>query len=416
MAVQRKLTPELEREVALAYLCGIEKEVIAKKYEISDATIQTSILGKRSKEWNDPLVEFYRETNPENRVSNSAHLYLTFTSNLIAPGTELIDRQREGPVYDLVDEQIYQPGIEQIIRQTALRGYVDNQERSNFMSRGVYQMLVSPYEKLLQKLFWINNADRTIEIVTSALNGQLFSTYRNNSVLLPKKVFQATAYTIIQKVRNGGLAITPSKEKIINEILSKDLSDLERKVVVLRFGFAGLATGEMTLDEASKELHLNRNRVRQIEIGALSKVYRKLGFLASGLMTEGEAAAYLKNFQAQKERETWKQKLSPEIREEVLKEVALEQISQEELKRFRTEEQQRKMEARAQYGDKPISDLYEDLSVRTTNSLKSMEEIATIGNLISMTEPQLLRSKYFGRKCLKEIKDVLAGMGLELAK
>ena len=54
-----------------------------------------------------------------------------------------------------------------------------------------------------------------------------------------------------------------------------------------------------------------------------------------------------------------------------------------------------------------------DLSVRSYNCLKNAE-IRTIRELVQKTEPELLRLKNFGRKCLNEIKDLLGEMDLHL--
>ena len=55
-----------------------------------------------------------------------------------------------------------------------------------------------------------------------------------------------------------------------------------------------------------------------------------------------------------------------------------------------------------------------DFSVRTMNCLRR-EGIATVGELIPRTESDLMAIRNFGRKSLQEVKDKLAGMGLQLA-
>ena len=52
-----------------------------------------------------------------------------------------------------------------------------------------------------------------------------------------------------------------------------------------------------------------------------------------------------------------------------------------------------------------------ELSVRSYNCLKNAN-IGTIGDLVQKTEPEMLRTKNFGRKSLNEIKEILSGMGL----
>ncbi|MEM1200057.1 MAG: DNA-directed RNA polymerase subunit alpha [Pseudomonadota bacterium] len=54
-----------------------------------------------------------------------------------------------------------------------------------------------------------------------------------------------------------------------------------------------------------------------------------------------------------------------------------------------------------------------ELSVRSANCLKN-DNIVYIGDLIQKSEGEMLRTPNFGRKSLKEIKEVLAQMGLHL--
>jgi DNA-directed RNA polymerase subunit alpha len=51
------------------------------------------------------------------------------------------------------------------------------------------------------------------------------------------------------------------------------------------------------------------------------------------------------------------------------------------------------------------------LSVRSYNCLKNAN-IQTIGELVTRTESEMLKTKNFGRKSLTEIKDILSVMGL----
>lgn len=54
-----------------------------------------------------------------------------------------------------------------------------------------------------------------------------------------------------------------------------------------------------------------------------------------------------------------------------------------------------------------------ELSVRSANCLEHAQ-IRTIGELVQKTEAEMLKTKNFGRKSLKEIKDILSEMGLSL--
>lgn len=64
-----------------------------------------------------------------------------------------------------------------------------------------------------------------------------------------------------------------------------------------------------------------------------------------------------------------------------------------------------------EYLDKSVEEL--ELSVRSYNCLKNAN-IATIRELVQKTEPEMLRTKNFGRKSLSEIKEILTDMGLSL--
>ena len=67
MTTAKKLTPNLEREVALAYLSGVGTDYIKSTWGVSEATTESNIVGKRSREWQDPLIEFYRQTKPHDK-------------------------------------------------------------------------------------------------------------------------------------------------------------------------------------------------------------------------------------------------------------------------------------------------------------------------------------------------------------
>ena len=61
--------------------------------------------------------------------------------------------------------------------------------------------------------------------------------------------------------------------------------------------------------------------------------------------------------------------------------------------------------------DKSVEEL--ELSVRSYNCLKNAN-IRTIRELVQKSEPEMLRTKNFGRKSLNEIKEILQSMGLGL--
>lgn len=72
------------------------------------------------------------------------------------------------------------------------------------------------------------------------------------------------------------------------------------------------------------------------------------------------------------------------------------------------------IEPREQFNEnfnRPVDEL--ELSVRSANCLQSAN-IRYIGELVQRTEAEMLKTKNFGRKSLKEIKEILSGMGLQL--
>ena len=60
---------------------------------------------------------------------------------------------------------------------------------------------------------------------------------------------------------------------------------------------------------------------------------------------------------------------------------------------------------------RPVEDL--ELSVRSANCLKNAR-IRYIGDLVTKTEQEMLKTKNFGRKSLNEIKEIIKNMGLSL--
>ena len=61
--------------------------------------------------------------------------------------------------------------------------------------------------------------------------------------------------------------------------------------------------------------------------------------------------------------------------------------------------------------NRPVDEL--ELSVRSANCLQNAN-IKLIGQLVQKSETEMLKTKNFGRKSLKEIKEILASMGLSL--
>ncbi|MBI3625295.1 MAG: DNA-directed RNA polymerase subunit alpha [Candidatus Rokubacteria bacterium] len=78
------------------------------------------------------------------------------------------------------------------------------------------------------------------------------------------------------------------------------------------------------------------------------------------------------------------------------------------------EEVEREVVSRAELNENLFRSVDElELSVRASNCLKTAN-IRTIADLVQKTEPELLKTKNFGKKSLNEIKTILGEMGLRL--
>lgn len=75
------------------------------------------------------------------------------------------------------------------------------------------------------------------------------------------------------------------------------------------------------------------------------------------------------------------------------------------------EEREKKRSRKNQILETPISDF--ELSVRSRNCLRKMN-IRTLGDLLNITEAELLSYKNFGETSLREIKAILETKGLRL--
>jgi DNA-directed RNA polymerase subunit alpha len=91
-------------------------------------------------------------------------------------------------------------------------------------------------------------------------------------------------------------------------------------------------------------------------------------------------------------------------------------VADEEYHEISTEDAGARVELTVHAGSNPnlfktVDEL--ELSVRSYNCLKNAD-IKTIAELVQKTEPEMLKTKNFGRKSLNEIKEILGRMGLHL--
>jgi hypothetical protein len=384
MATPRKLDQEKQREVAVAYLCGVKPEIIGEKYDVSDATIRGNIIGKYSREWNDPLVEHLRETPGRDRARNSASVYLSSRGRNIYY-TDLIDGTPEA-VTDIVKEHIYDPEIEKIIEETSLNLYVETSEN---------------HEKLLDNICWGFNS---YSIVNKLLLGKLEERYQDyNQKFSLSEIFGEVKDEVVKGVKKGGLSCTPKKRELIDYVLGS-LEDTEEKVIRLRFGLYDNSI--MSPDEVSQDLQIDRKEVKQIEDKALRRLSHPYnsnvlkGLI--GLVTDRQAEEHLDMIKAQRERHEWRDELYSEIKESVLNEVSKSLGQLKDLER-------RREDYLSSRRDITVDEL--ELSVRTANCLNNLG-FRTIKELLEYTPEELLKTKKIGRKSLRELNEIMKDFGL----
>ncbi len=95
------------------------------------------------------------------------------------------------------------------------------------------------------------------------------------------------------------------------------------------------------------------------------------------------------------------------LREQLKVFISFEELEDEEV----IEEEVEEAEPQNEHLYRSIEDL--DLSVRSANCLQNAQ-IRYIGELVQRSEADMLKTKNFGRKSLKEIKQVLEELELEL--
>jgi len=364
MAGINKLDQDKERELAVAAFCGVANGFLRNRYDLSKSTISANILGKRSKEWNDDLVEFYRSNFPKEKDRNFAHLFLSFNtgsdyealpsglgSDYEVLPSELIVRGRDLNAEKVVENAIYVPGIEGVLDRTALREYVGS---------------TTPYNNLVMSVFGTRFNNFAEGIARGVFVDSLKKHYSPEDPLALGGVFDETGTTIIDKVKEGGLAWSLYKKELVHKSL-ENLTERERDVLGMIFGLDGYE-GPKILRETGEVFDVSAERIRQIEAKALRKLKhpsRSRNLRAvSGLATDEDVRKYMDKIRYQEERAKSDSPLNI-----------------------------------------PISNV--ELSVRMANCFED-DDIRYIGELVQKTEAAMLRLPNFGRKSLHEIREILA--------
>ncbi len=375
MVFKRKLDHEKEREVALCYLCGVDRKNIKEKYDVTAQTIDRSILDKRSLNWNDSLIEFYRKRPLFKRIKlkNSAHLYLAFNGRNVER-YELVSPWREKDVYNLIRSTVYFPRIEKINENLYLETFL------------------KPTNNLERLLCEINRDGR--DIIESVLMNVLQEEYNKDRFSL-EAAFSNIENTLIDKIKKGGLGITDKKAELIYEELKK-LSEMEQNIIFSRFGIFG--SKKKILDELGDKYDRSGERIRQIKSCLITKKLRKNPMLRylSGLVSDDDIKDYINERKEYEERNKLYSIVENAVYDIFKKKDLINDIKEEWVKKNL---------------DKSTAEL--ELSVRAANCLRNAG-IRNVRELVQKTEFEMRKTKNFGRKSLNEIKELLSKMGLSL--
>lgn len=177
--------------------------------------------------------------------------------------------------------------------------------------------------------------------------------------------------------------LTDTSLKYIDAIISSTLTEREARIIRLRFGLKDGGVPH-TLKEIGQKLGVTLERIRQIE----GKALRKLRHPSKGLKYLGRPLHST---------------LEKEIKEKTREIEAALRIA--EMTTLSKKYPLLPMLLR------PTEEI--KFSIRASNCLRNAD-IKYIGELVQKTEKELLKTRYFGRKSLREIEEVLADMGLSL--
>ena len=223
------------------------------------------------------------------------------------------------------------------------------------------------------------------------------------------EIYSLSRYNYFTDLRQGDKILEGEFEKRYSNVLNQALSQIskrEAKVFMLRNYGGG------TFEAIGKKMHISRERVRQLEIRAGSRLRCK--FPAVMMPIEEK---YVRENEERLQSELIDNKYGPALRyifskvnrlEKILSAIN-EKISVIEPDAAYLKEKIQKEELLKN----PIESL--GLSSRPYNVFKSYG-ITSIGNLVMWTEADLLSKKNLGMKSLQEVKYHLAQYGLSLKK
>ncbi len=347
---KRRLERTQERDVALTSLCGINPKYVSGRWNISEVT-RIKITDKYSSEWKDPLIEIYRKTSRNQRLRNSAHLYLSFHGKNV-DCKELVDCEKDSNAYDIISKHLYIPIINRSILTTSL-------DRTVVPTTGL--------ERILERIFGRVRVENYVE---SILVDRLHYFYQDNKRFyrnILDELYNDIANSISKNVKNGVFGSTKLKADIMSDAF-KVLNEREKEVLRLRF------EDQRTLKECAEIFGVSYRRIRGVESSAIKKL-------------------------------TWQ---TPYHLIKVLEKPLTDQEILECIKETETRNNRNDLEEKL---DLNIN--YLSCSIKVHSMLKKMK-IHTIKDIIKLERTHLLKIRGFGMKSLQELESRLSNMGLSL--
>lgn len=281
-----------------------------------------------------------------------------------------------------------------------LRIFVEGAAAHHLTLENVGMALPEEYHKLLAAIFGesvlFNKLLGSNEEV--GLGGECFARFLEEvrSGNVPENTTEARWHLVNMMNELSDLgSIVVSREFIATRLIEqteqalRSLTPREEMIMRMRFG---IDRAPMTPEQvgAHPDIMVTRGRVRQIEAKAIYKLRHpsRAKPISDCLMNLRELTTRHEDLKAENERlRAAVDRLTVRIREAGL-------ADQDTL-------------GYAPVLDRPVEEL--ELSVRSANCL-ALEDIEYVGQLVQKTEVELLKTKNFGRKSLREIKEVLAGL------
>lgn len=208
--------------------------------------------------------------------------------------------------------------------------------------------------------------------------------HQHNEEMAHVSIEKVYPYNLLQDIieeHEGTVATWLFSPKLVKEVLVKNLSERENKVLELMYGYG------YTLEECGKEFGVTRERIRQMQAKAIRKL-RNPKYLKE--MRVVPFSEYIQNIETLQKAKDRIEQLTAKLNE-----ISGTNLSAEEIK----------------IGDTPLEKL--DLSVRSYNCLKRAG-INTVDDIVKIIQENRLESvRNLGKRSIAEIKEKLNSLGVK---